>query len=184
MAMAHLARSCGSDAAKAHHVMAAALGGQPRAAGSLPGVSGELLDDRTVRPIITTASDNKMLERSTHGVQRSFTLAKVNYSSRRQRLYIRTGASPIAPQRQKLTDFVDWKAKVASPGNEAQSMDVTGRVIPILRVTSESLRGQADFLVVAHHTRAETRRRCRLANVHKLPLDLDTMSTPTLRRDA
>ena len=182
MALAHRARRHASDAAKAGCLATEALGGPARASDSLNEASGEFLDDRAIWPIITTAGGDKVLERGAHGMQRSFMLAKVGYPRLCQRFDIRTGACPIGSQRQKLANRIDWKAKVAGAGDKLQSVNVTVRVIPILRVPSERL--QADFPIVAHHSRAEPRRRRCLADIHEPPLDLDTMSTSKLRRDA
>ena len=184
MAMAHRARRHGPDAAEAGCLATEALRGPPRPSDSLPDVPGEFLDYRTIGPIIAATHHNKVLERTPHRMQRPFAVPQVGNSGRRQRFDVGTRTRLVAPERQQLADLVDRKAKVTGPGDEPQSMHVVGLVIPVLRVRSQRLRRQPDLFIMAHHPRTEPRRGCRLADVHQIPLDLDTMSTPTLRRDA
>ena len=184
MAMAHRARRRGPDAAEADGMVAETLRGARRAAGGLPDAPGEFLDYRTVRAIVAAARRNKVLERAPHRVQCSFTLLQVGESGRRQRFDINACARAVAPERQQLANFSDRKAEVAGASDEPQPVNVARRIIPILRISSQRLRCQADFFIMAHHARGETRRGRCLSDVHESPLDLDTMSTPTLRRDA
>lgn len=175
MAVAHRARRCGSDAAKANCWNAEIRPGARRAAGGLIGSPGEFLDDRTVRTIVAATCSNKVLQRTPHRMKRPFAVPQVGNSGRRQRFDIGTRAGSVAPERQQLANLVDWKVKVAGPRDEPQSMHVIGRVIPVLRVRSQRLRRQPDLFIMAHHPRAETRRGRRLADVHQILLDLDTM---------
>ena len=183
MATAHRARRHAPDAAKG-----ACLGPEPLseatgAAGGSQDASGEFLDYGTIRAVVTGASRNKVLERTPHGMQCLLTRPQIGYSSRGQRFDISTCACPITPERQQLANLIDWKAKVASTCNKPQPMNVARRIIPVLRVPTQRLRCQPDLFVMAHHSRAESRRRGRITDIHKLPLDLDTVSTLTLRRD-
>ncbi len=184
MAMAHRARTHGSDAAKADCLRAATLRETTKKHRGSPDAAGEFFDYRTVGSIVAAARRNKVLERTPHVVQRPFALPQIGYSGHSQCFDVGACTRLVAPERQQLADLVDWKTKVAGAGDEPQSMHITGRIIPILRIRSQRLWRQPDLFIVAHHPRAETCRGGCLADVHQIPLDLDTMSTPTLRRDA
>lgn len=184
MAMAHRAPRSGPDAAAPSCTCKCPGTGERTAAGNLPSAARKLLDDWAVGSIISATGGNKMLQRVAHRMQGAFAFAQVGNSRRCERLDVGAGARPIAPERQEFTDLGDGKPEIAGTRDEAQTMDVVGRVVPILRVTADGARRQADLLIVAHHAWAEPcGSRC-FADVHKSPLDLDMMSTPTLRGDA
>lgn len=58
---------------------------------------------------------------------------------------------PVRPEREKASDFLDRKAKIAGVGDESQAMHVGFGIIPITAIASCRCGYQIDFLIVPDH---------------------------------
>src|SRR5580658_5747080 len=150
---------------------------QTESAWSMGGLTQrEIVEDRTVRPLVSVAGADQSAERSHHG--RHFGDALLEFVDVRlgDAFHLAARTAAIAPERQQGADFLYRKAEPPRPPDEAQLVDVALAVIAI--GVAAALRGtqQADRLIMADHLCVDPARRGRRADIHvEHPLDLPIM---------
>src|SRR5690606_31404774 len=115
------------------------------------GSSTQVIQDRTVRPLVPLASTREVFQCPLHRLHPGDALSEVVGALFRQLLDLGAGAGVIRPQRQEHLDLLHRESESTRALDEAQPVDVRVAVQAIPRQGPGRLRDQADALVMADH---------------------------------
>ena len=112
---------------------------------------GQSVYNRAVGPIIAVAPCCEVEQGGPHLLQSSRLSAQFLGACHSQCLHVPAGSTPIQPQAEKRTDFLDGEPQITRMGDEAKTADICLRIISVAALPSRWRGDKFDLLVVADH---------------------------------
>src|SRR3990167_311549 len=130
----------------------------------------KVIEDGTIGHLIAVTLGGQALERSAHRIQRPRLGLQVGRPGQSKCLDFGTGAAAILPEPQQLPYFLDTEAKVASPSDECERVNVCPIIVPVPGIPPRGSGDQTHLLVMPDHPLADAGRVRGFANLHRRAL--------------
>src|SRR5690606_19371860 len=111
----------------------------------------QVIEDRTLRPLIAVALAGQRLQGTLHRLHLGNALPQFGRVLQRELPDIGAGAGTVRPQRKQQADLLHAETQCPRPADEAQAVHIGFGVQPVSGSRSRRRRDQADLLVVADH---------------------------------